>query len=68
MLKQQQLCNIQTATRLAVQRDQMSLGLYQGHKYLKGNQRERKTRVVGRKLFLVRLGVADCFSVVVVLP
>ncbi|KAG1791067.1 uncharacterized protein HD556DRAFT_1528614 [Suillus plorans] len=48
-------------------RNQVHLWLCQGHKCLKGNQQERKAQVAGRE-FLVKLGVVDCFLVVVVLP
>lgn len=65
--KRLQLCNVQTATSLVVQRNQVNLRLWQGYKCLKDNRQECKTRAVGREQFLVKLGVADC-SVVVVVP
>lgn len=66
--KRLQLCNVQTATSLVVQRNQVNLMLWQGHKCLKDNQQECKARVVGREQFLMKLGVAGCSVVVVVLP
>lgn len=63
--KQPQLYNVQTVMLLAVQRNQVNLRLCQGHKYLK---QERKVRVVGREQFLLlKLGIVDCFLVVVAL-
>ncbi|KAG2034063.1 hypothetical protein BDR03DRAFT_643150 [Suillus americanus] len=66
-LKRSQLCDVQTATRLAVQRNKVSLRLCRGHKYLKNDRRTRKARVVGWERFPMKSGVADCFLVVVVL-
>jgi hypothetical protein len=66
--KRLQLCNVQIATSLVVQRNQVNLRLWQGHKCLKDNQQECKARVGGREQFLMKLGVADCSVVVVVLP
>lgn len=67
MPKRPQLCLVQTM-RLAVQRNRDNLKLCCGHECLNGNQQECKAQMVGRELFLMKLGVADYSVVVVGLP